>query len=252
MATGEPFFHATGESKDARRCNGIGTGTFHDGASLIADASSINGSTSIQCGNAGALGRGSLHWTGYNNTPGTAAISMGVRIKFRDVANPQGIFATAGPFRNLYNWLDINLGGATVNLDARNDLAQTCINNNWSHSFSTGTWYDLLWTWDGTTGANQVKLWLDGVNVTSYTASRINQVDDANVRAFIVLGITENGYNADHDIDEVFIYDSVIDPTSVTFRDGTSGSLNGSARTKYLFSSVYEGGAAGGRIIKGL
>lgn len=242
MATGEPYWHWSSETIDAYRCQGLKEGSLHDGATLKADATSINGVTSLQAGT-GSYARGHLQFTGLNNTPGTATISMGGRYKFRTPGSAMGLLGTGGPFRNLYNWLNLSLGTATLNTDTRNNLAQTCTNTTYAHSLTTATWYDILWTWDGTTGANGMKLYIDNSNVASYTSARTNNVVDANVRAYIVIGITENGYSADFDCDEAFIYDSVIDPNAVTFRDSTTGALDGAARTKYLFSTAYEGGA---------
>lgn len=251
MATGEPFFHWTAESVDARRCQGLKVGSLQNGARLAADATTINGVNAVYCDNGTGLnGQGSVLWHGGDNVPDTQAISTGARVNFAGLTAGEnhGIIQTGGPFRNLKGWFGMQVSGAatpTVNLDARSEFGITAINNNHSVSLSTGVWYDFVFTWTGDTTTNGVKLWIDGVNVASYTASRVYN-PQPNQRIFICTGQGENAYNARFKVDELFIYDSVIDPSSVTFRDGTTGSLNGASRTKYLFSTEFEGAASGG------
>jgi hypothetical protein len=246
MATGETFFQVTGAQLDAYRCNGKKAAVTTGGAALIADASSINGATSIQLGNAGAYGAGTVQYRGHENVPLTAANSLVYRVRFNTypAATTQPMFSSGGPHRTPFNWLGIGINGAGQLAPlGNNEAGQTALSAlTYTWSPSTGVWYDVCLTWDGSTSANLVKLYIDAVNVANFTATRAYNPTKY-LQAFIALGYGDNTVNTDHRIDEVAWYGSVIDPASVTFRDGTTGTLNGAARTKYLFGTAYEGGA---------
>jgi len=258
MATGEPFFHVTGEQINARVSQGAGEVPIVAGAAaLTANLSAINGATAIQLGNAGAYGFGQLIYEGWENSPTAITNSIVYRVRFNTypAATVQGLFSSGGPFRLFINQYQLSINGAQqMTMNATNATGQVCLTSNiYTWAPTTGVWYDMCVTWDGTTTANAVKFYIDAVNVANFTATRVlpNPVP---FRAFLCLGGGENINNTDSWCDEFAWYNTVIDPTSVTFRDSTTGSLNGASRTKYLLSTPYTGPAAtgGGRVIKGL
>lgn len=243
MATGEPYFYVNGTQLNAIRAGGPEDATAAGGAGLIADATSINGVNSIRTGASGSYGFGQVFWSGYNNTPTTNANSLVLRVKFLTWTGgyAHGVFSSACIHRQMFARLSIE-GTGTPNVRGLyyNEAGQTCdtsIYSTGSASIVASTWHDLVFTWDGTTTANQVKFWIDGTNTDSATASRVYGISTTNLRSAIAVGIGENINNSHCVFDEIAWYDSVIDPTSVTFADSTSGSLNGASRTKYLFAT---------------
>lgn len=107
------------------------------------------------------------------------------------------------------------------------------------------TWLDLLWTWDGTTTANAVKLWIDGTNVGSLTAAVAQGAKDSSRTEYITLGGISNLITARLRVNEVVIWDSVIDPSAVTLTSG-SGALNGASRTAFVDVTTLDGSASAG------
>lgn len=105
----------------------------------------------------------------------------------------------------------------------------------------TGAWCDIVITWDGTNAANALKLWIDGVNVTSETMT--NQwVAPTFHDTVSVGGVTTSTPFAHFVFEEFVIWNEVIDPTAVTLDSG-SGSLNGPSRTSLVTVSALNGGS---------
>ncbi|MCM3131541.1 LamG domain-containing protein [Paenibacillus polysaccharolyticus] len=73
-------------------------------------------------------------------------------------------------------------------------------------------WHDILFTWDGTTKTNAVKLYVDDMSIPAVTAT--SQLSDATAYAEVLqIGrLSNTSYYARFDIDELEIYNAVIDP----------------------------------------
>jgi len=118
---------------------------------------------------------------------------------------------------------------ATINLGA------------WTTNVS-GTIYDFLFVWDGTTTANAMKLYIDNVLLGSGgTASNalIASWDNKSWKA-VSLGCGTNGTVCAMKVDEFVVWDGAVNPASVALVSGT-GSLNGSSRTSLVDCSLFEG-----------
>ena len=83
-----------------------------------------------------------------------------------------------------------------------------------------GQWHDILYTWDGTTNTNSVKLYVDDMT-TPVSQTTANSIDKGTKRN-IFIGVTKN-YNTDKSLgylkgylDNIQIYDSVFMPKSDT------------------------------------
>ncbi|HLB42004.1 MAG TPA: LamG-like jellyroll fold domain-containing protein, partial [Gammaproteobacteria bacterium] len=188
-----------------------------------------------------------VSWPGRNNTPNGRAISILYRHK-------AGYSGSPTSRRSLLPSVCVNGRGPAIELshETNGNVAVTLRNeaialiNNittiaaWSPT--SGTWYDIVLTWDGTNDANALKVYVDGTllgQITpggSFSAAWTNQyftdiiLGAAPINSSIIRGST----------DEVIIWDSVIDPTSVTLNSGT-GSLNGAARTSLVSVSSLDG-----------
>ncbi len=112
----------------------------------------------------------------------------------------------------------------------------------WSPTANTP--YDIVFTWDGTTSSNGFKIYIDGVLLEQSTASRATDYDNP-YHAEICLGAAAQiGWLGDLDYNEFVVWDSVIDPTTVTLESG-SGSLNGSSRSSFVEVAASSGGSGG-------
>jgi hypothetical protein len=168
--------------------------------------------------------------------------SVLMRIKFTAVAT-YGLFEISGaPFSNtpnLFNLFMVSDWRCTY----FNQTPTSCLSAGviFATPPSTGVWYDVVFTWDGTTGANAAKLWIDGTNVGSRTATAAatSPRDSAYSHQIIIGGI--NGASLTrYVINEVVIWDEVIDPTSVGLVGGT-GSLDGASRTNFVDVASFDG-----------
>lgn len=206
----------------------------------ITDAGAIGGN-SFDLALSAAANR-CIAYSGRGVFGSVTAISVLMRIKFTAVGT-YGLFEFSGaPFTttpNLLNMFMVSDWRCTV---VNQDPTLCTSGVLYGTPPSTGTWYDVVFTWDGTTTSNAVKLWIDGTNVGSRTAgaaatSGRNEANTVN----IIIGGLNGATSTRYLINEFVIWDEVIDPTSVTLTSG-SGSLNGASRTAFVdaadFSAV--------------
>lgn len=183
-------------------------------------------------------------WPGFSNASLTGKYSVLIRVKFPAVpsgtlANNTFLFAISG-----FVGLGANqVAGVGLSLNTDSTLRvhlwdyrgqQIFANSSFgSWSPSTGVWYDVVLTWDGSTSANKVKCYIDGVSLGTKTAT--STAADANgnfMQAIIGLGYSiVSGYRGDSYVNEFVIWDDEIDPTS--------GGLNlsGASRSSFVSTS---------------
>jgi hypothetical protein len=117
-------------------------------------------------------------WPGWKNTPNGRAISVLIRCAPQYTGTPASNWAkwaiTTGhasaslviplmEFRHLTN------GNLTVL--GKNEAGATTMNSGAAWSPTSGTYYDLVFTWDGTTTANAVKIYVDGTLLSQATSA---------------------------------------------------------------------------------
>lgn len=218
--------------------NKQGSRSVAAGTVITSDGTAISGSVIDQ---SAGTSSSSVFWPGANNMPDGRAFSVLHRFKPGYSGTPAaakglwtlGYIATnCGVSVNLFHWTS-----GKLYMFARNENNQTPINVQTTSDFNptSGTYYDVVFTWDGTTTANAVKLYLDGVLFQQSTATQaMSSSLTSNDWPAIIMGITANAISTNIKTDEFVIWNKVIDPTSVTFADGTTGSLNGASRTKLV------------------
>lgn len=103
---------------------------------------------------------------------------------------------------------------------------------------ATGVWTDMVLTWDGTTTASKLKLWIDGV-ATSTTAG-VSWPTTTFHDCLAIGGVTTGVPNARFVFEEFVVWNTEIDPTSVALVSGT-GSLNGASRTSLVDVAAFDG-----------
>lgn len=181
-------------------------------------------------------------WPGFTNASLTGKFSILARVKCPAAtpANNTFLFAIGG-FTGLGGGSPTSAVGLSLNADNtlrihlwNNRNAQIFSNSSfgsWTPSIST--WYDIVLTWDGTTGANKVKLYIDGVSFGTKTATAAAADGNGNfTQACILLGAPiVSGYRGDVLINEFVVWDDEIDPTS--------GGLNlaGAGRASFVSTS---------------
>lgn len=186
-------------------------------------------------------------WQGRSNTPNGRAISVLYRVRPGYTGSPttqQGSFSiVCGSGK----WASIEIAHTTAGnliVNVKNELAASVFN---SVSFGawapvSGTWYDIVFVWDGTTTANAATLYVDAVALSSqtaaaaFTASWNNQYFTEINLGTGNLGSTINAGR----VDEFVIWGNVIDPTAVILDSG-SGSLNGALRTSLVATAAFDG-----------
>ena len=102
----------------------------------------------------------------------------------------------------------------------------------------------MLLTHDGTTSANAVKLWVDGVNVGSLTAgAAATNPKTVNKTDILSIGGISGAANSNYLLNEFVVWNEVIDPTGIYV---------GAARAAFVDCTAYDGTAAAGETKKGL
>lgn len=209
------------------------------------DVGALSGNSITWPANANAKG---VSFPGRSNTPNGRAIS----ILFRYKPSYTGAPANATSLISLETGagrlcgLEFQHLAASGNLIclARNEVGTTVMNSAsfgaWSPT--AGTWYDIVFTWDGTASASSASIYIDAVLLGAvtptgaYTASWTNQYfSEINLGA----GQLAGSMNASS-VDEVVVWGNVIDPTAVIL-DAGSGSLNGALRVSLVTAAAFNG-----------
>jgi len=200
---------------------------------VTADATAIGGQAIVMEGNT----RGGLSYSARDNFTKTGDFSVLVRIKFSSATATQQIWRYGRPSASFSQPLfetNFKQGSGGFQTYQYNDRALLGIGGTYiaDDSIVTGTWYDLSFTYNNSTGAYTI--YQDAVSLGSTTNTRLffspGEMDHLGE---LVFGHGNFVDGAHYRINEAIFWDSVIDPTSVTLTSG-SGSLNGSSRTAFV------------------
>lgn len=255
-------FHLRGDSLDAHRSfSGKSPHLFYENGTvqpaLAAHANAIN-SNAIDISHA-SLQR-AVVYPGINNWPATRQLSILIRIIPFWTGNPPKNMALAnflnpfgvGSYGGILFYLDTSgrfKGAATseniLSINANGTLAS-------SIGAVSGTPMDLFFVTSGlSTGDDRFTGWINGVlGVENSASNNISLEGGAEpIRDNkLVTGMMFGGRNAfatatDLYIDEVVIWDEIIDPTSVQLTDDSVASLNGPSRSLFVKSTALDGSA---------
>lgn len=240
-------FAVRGTSTDARYSNGSKKGwNFPSAHTITTDAAALSGSY-INLNTAGP--NQSISYSGAYNTPNGRAISVLMRIRAAYTGAPSGLRSLFGFGVNhgangpALLFFHDNTTGAIKCIGRKEDNNSTFANvsfGNWTAGV-TGTYYDLVFTWDGTTTANSGKFYIDGTLLGQLTPSNAMTATQDNLFwTGFSLGTTSGLALSSFGLDEFVVWDSVIDPTAVDLVGG-SGSLNGASRTALVDVAALEG-----------
>ena len=231
----------------ARYSSGGATG-FASGAASVtvaADAGALSGSSIQWAANNSIKG---VSWPGRSNTPNGRAISILFRYRPGYTGAPasnHSLFSlsTLGGRGIIISVQHLTTSGnVSVTITNETQAAVLSAQSFGAWSPTSGTWYDIVFTWDGTTAANAIKVYVDAAllgqatGAAEFTASWTNQYFDS-----ILLGVVNAAGSINSGrVDEVVIWGNVIDPTAVTLESG-SGSLNGASRTSLVSATAFDG-----------
>lgn len=233
-------FAVRGNSTTARYSTGGSTGwNFPSAHTITSDAGALSGSY-INLNTAGA--NNSVVWPGSFNTPNGRAISILLRIRAAYSGAPsglRGLWSLGTPLGAngavLLMFHDNTTGGMKI-IGRKEDNNNTFANvsfGNWTSNVS-GTYYDLVFTWDGTASANAGKFYIDNSLLGQLTPSNaMPATQDNKFWTGITLGSSSGLTLSSMGIDEFVIWDEVINPASVGLVSGT-GALNGASRTSLV------------------
>lgn len=217
---------------------------------VSSDQAGINGSTSLDFAGSFATRR-ALLYAGRENTPSGLNRSVLIRFKAASVSINCALFYLGGFFELEVNALFayVNTSGEIV-VGVSNEVGQTDTGTTTGANITdiandagSTLWHDLLVTWDGTSGANGLNVYVDGTNRLTDTMTRAlpspyNTVD-RRACSNILLG-TAGGISFTHCfIDEFVVSDQILTP-SVTLESG-AGTLNGNARNSYYAVDAFDG-----------
>lgn len=239
-------FAARGDSLNARYSGGGKAGiTPNGGWTVTSDAGALSGSLFVAASNNSAK---PILWPGRNNTPNGREISMLLRYKpgytgSPSATRPASVFLSGSAGRSGRLDLSHNTAGNLV-CTAVNEGGTLAMN-----AVSFGAWsptstvyYDVVFTWDGTTTANSAKVYVDASLISSQTpgaAFSSSWLTTWWSEISLSAGQPNVNFNA-ASVDEIVIWDTVITPSSVALVSGT-GSLNGASRTSLVDVSSFDG-----------
>ena len=240
-------FALRGDSLDARySTEGASPGILGsaDPAEVTTDEPGINGVNSIDQVGVAAGGR-PLLYNGRTNTPSGLNRSMLLRCK-QASAGSNALMAMGVLYRNAGNYLGINSTAAgEVTVFVGNVGGGTYTATSTGAALGTTAWKDIGVTWDGKTTAGGLEVFVDGVSVLSATSTRSlpdpYKASDQLVCGNIFVGANNVYVNAHQSVDEVVIWDEIIDFTAAQNLTTGTGVLNGASRAYYLEVDAYDG-----------
>jgi hypothetical protein len=241
------FAYRSSASYTAARYASWGKNGYASQASLIsasADVGALSGYLTDLSNTTAAKG---LIFPGWKNTPESRSFSVLVRAK---------INYTGSPAANRCMW-SIGYGQSTVGpliqcwhtstgnfvVYSKNEANTICLNSTsfgaWSPT--SGTYYDIVFKWDGTTSANAAKVYIDNSLLGQATASAALTASwDSKYMQNIVLGLTPSVTTSAYYLDEFVIWDGD-QSTSAADLVGGSGALNGASRTALVDAADFDG-----------
>lgn len=234
------FAYRTDQSNyDARYSPGHKTGTKIDPSSnisFVADAGAIGG---VALDFANSTNQKRVVWSGHNNSPNGAAISITIRAAPMYSGTPAGrraLFSLSNAAqRPIVSLWHHTTGDLVAYIFSGGGIAIANILSLGAFNPTSGTYYDLTLTWPGTTAANGIKAYVNNTLNGQGTAS---VAMDSGITNKYMNSLSIGGDNQATvgllRVNEIVIQDAVIDPTANVSLESGAGLLNGSSRTSFI------------------
>lgn len=246
----DPVFCVRGNSITPRRALGPSDPIIFNSVSVTSDAGFLSGAYHDYSDTGITKG---VNYSGAGNTANSRSFSILFRFAPTYTGAPTAtrvFYTLTGGAGNqgIFFELRHTLTTGTIILTIRNEANQTSFNaasfGAWTANTS-GTIYDMLFKWDGTTTSNAAKLYIDNTLQGQLTASNAlsSSWNDKYFKS-ISLGMGSNSVVvvSAHKLDEFCIWDGAIDPAATILESG-SGALNGASRTSLVAAAPYLGPA---------
>jgi hypothetical protein len=190
----------------------------------------------------GTSNKNAAIYPGFGNVGTSQAKSALIRLAFSAITGSQGLFACN--FADLVGTFALYYDSTGLNGFLSSELGVTIYANHSAWSPTLNQYYDVVITSTGQTGANGVKVYVDGVVLFQSALSANYPNPRVLVPSEIIIGYLTQSINlAKFKLDECVLWNYVIDPTAVALNSGT-GSLNGSSRASLVSVSSFDGLAA--------
>ncbi len=241
-------FAARGDSLDARYSNGGKTGTRTSSTLVVHNTATAGALGGVAIDFNTVASSKALTWNAALNSPNGRTLSVnhgyipqysGAPSSRRAIIN---LSANSGRLGQIELTHETTSGN--INVTAINAAGTVCINGVSAGAFSptSGTRYDIAFSWDGTTTANSFKVYVDGASLGNITPSAAFETGWTNTYfKEIILGVSRAASAALHRTDELVIWDTIIDFTANVALESGNGLLNGASRTSYVSVSALDG-----------
>ncbi len=249
-STTPPVFYVRGDSLNARRSMagkvpGILTQNGGSIPSVVNSAlTGMIGSSYIDLWhNSGSSGqRCALIYPGGNKWTGRA-FSVLLRCRNNHLSGDWALWTTTGPSVGVVGQCGVmypvsSLYTTTIYNDVQSDVhTQT----DTSQAMTLNTFHDILYTCSGVTGAGGLRMYFDGASILNSSISANLDANKSPALTSLCLGYMQNRQQTGIYVEEFAAYDyEITDPTDVKLESG-QGSLNGAARTSFLYAPVFDG-----------
>lgn len=203
------------------------------------DATAIGGNR-INMDNGASVARSLV----YNAATLKTARAISVLMRVKLIANGTfGLFALDSAFNWASNRIVFNQTASDWRASVANANGQFGLNNVnlITETPTLSAWLDLFWSWDGNTTTNGFKFYNGATLKSSQTSSQAQASPwDPKIANSLMIGGVPGANNCRMYVNEVVVWDEVIDPTSVALTSGT-GSLNGASRAAFVDVASFDG-----------
>lgn len=200
-----------------------------------------------------------IMYNAFRASPGTRNISFLLRGSPQYTGAPvatKGIcFIGADGALGHYVGLRHNVTTGNLQISANNENRASCLANGAAWSPTSGTLYDVGFSWTGDTTANGAKLYVDGVLLWQATATAALSASVSNEwwKAIYLGNGPQQVQNCDWHFNELVYWNEIIDFTSASNKlESGTGTFNGAARTSFAAETAgvtlpaYDAGSATG------
>lgn len=183
-----------------------------------------------------------LMFPGGLNLPQTPGISVLMRCSLDDLTSFMGLWNIGIGGISCPGMLQLNSTNTGALAVTQIDFSfLTGINNvSVAGGLSTGTLYDIVFTWDGTTGASAANLYVNNSNIKQYTSTHGWASIAAQFQPLLSIGGFSGTNYYKGWINEFVVWSGVINPASVSC-GGSNVALNGNSRSAFVDCNSFDG-----------
>jgi hypothetical protein len=201
----------------------------------------------------GAFGIHGLVYPGGSNLPAGQQFSLLMRVAVQSTADANQLFWKGLPGSSIVDQARFS-GTSIIPFTTIDNAGNTLGTLNYTAAWAVNQYYDLVFTGDLSLTTNNQILWKDGTSVQTASSGSTRAAYPSPGAAFLMFGSQNLAAQNSCRIRlvESVIWNTIINPASVPLADGTTASLNGSARTSFVQATQLNGTAGGNAFIPSL